>query len=122
MRKSNIIYLLLLCCFTACGQGKQKADKVTIVTEKEMPEFRGDMGQYLMQTLKIDTSIKGQEVVQFLVNPDGRLSGFKVIKSLGAACDKEVIRALEAMPPWKPGTEGGKPVATWYQLPMDINQ
>ena len=72
--------------------------------------------------VNIPRDVKGQEVVQFLIDKHGRLSQFKIIHSLGPDCDKEVIRVLSSMPEWNPGKEKGKAIPTWYSLPILINQ
>lgn len=74
-----------------------------------------DFEEYLLQNLRmpaqaIENKISGEVVLEFTVNPDGSLSNFKVIKSLGYGCDEEAIRLLKASPKWTPSFEEGKPV------------
>lgn len=74
-----------------------------------------DFEEYLRQNLRmpaqaIENKISGEVVLEFTVNPDGSLSNFKIIKSLGYGCDEEAIRLLKASPKWTPSFEEGKPV------------
>ncbi len=123
MKRVTIVFCLSLCWLTLFAQQKNTTKKHKVLTNKnEMPSYPGDLGIYLMQHIKISGEVKGQEVVQFLVNKDGSLSQFKIINSLGPECDKEVVRVLTEMPKWKPGKEKGKPVPVWYNLPILVNK
>ena len=51
--------------------------------------------------LKVDTSIKGNEVISFKVNSKGELSSFKADQSLSPAHDSSVIRLIQQGPAWK---------------------
>lgn len=55
--------------------------------------------------------IKGKVVVEFNVNKEGKLSDFKIKKSLGAAFDEEAVRLLKEGPGWIAGSLDGKPIS-----------
>jgi TonB family protein len=57
----------------------------------------------------IENQIVGDVVVEFKVNKDGGLSEFKIIKSLGLACDEEAIRVIKEGPVWLPKMSSGEP-------------
>jgi TonB family protein len=46
---------------------------------------------------------QGTVYVQFLVGPDGSLSGAKALNALGQGLDQEVVRAVGEAPRWEPG-------------------
>jgi len=48
--------------------------------------------------------------VSFSVMQDGTITDIEIIKSVGEAFDKEVIRLIKEGPAWTPGTENGIPV------------
>lgn len=54
--------------------------------------------------------IEGKVTVRFSVEPDGQLSNFKVVKSLGYGCDEEVIRLIKEGPKWSPTKRNNEPV------------
>ncbi|HSH19828.1 MAG TPA: energy transducer TonB [Draconibacterium sp.] len=55
---------------------------------------------------------QGTEVVQFMVNTDGKLTDFTIINSVSPQIDKEVIWVLKTTNGmWLPGDNNGKPVA-----------
>jgi TonB family protein len=62
---------------------------------------------------------QGTGVVQFVVQPDGKLTDFRVINSISRELDKEFIRVIkttEGM--WKPGSNNGKPVQMEKEVSM----
>lgn len=93
---------------------------------EEMPEFPGGMDSlkaFLAREIQYppvakDNSITGTVLVEFVVEEDGRVTNAKVKVPLFPECDKEAVRAVMAMPKWKPGKSMGKPVRCWYQVPV----
>jgi len=97
---------------------------------KEMPEFPGGM-EKLIQFIEENThlpkcvtdgKVQGRSVIQFVVDTDGSLSDFKVVRSLHKDCDAEAIRVLKTMPKWKPGMERGKPIRVKYTVPVQFKK
>jgi TonB family protein len=73
-----------------------------------------DYLEYLQKNLKkpkqaIDNQIVGNVTVEFRVNKEGKLSDFKITKSLGFGCDEEAIRVIKEGPSWMPKVSGGEP-------------
>lgn len=73
-----------------------------------------DYVEYLQKNLKkprqaIENQIVGNVTVEFNVNKEGKLSDFKIIKSLGYGCDEEAIRVIKDGPVWMPKMNGGEP-------------
>lgn len=62
--------------------------------------------------------MQGRVTVQFVVNKDGSISGAKVLRSVEPDFDAEAIRLVNAMPKWKPGMQGGKPVSVKFTVPV----
>ncbi len=60
--------------------------------------------------------VEGRVFCEFVVNRDGSLQDVKVIRGIGAGCDEEAVRALQSMPPWKPGKQRGKAVRSRFNL------
>ncbi|MDQ6905123.1 MAG: energy transducer TonB [Bacteroidota bacterium] len=56
--------------------------------------------------------------IKFIVNYNGRIEGFDVIKSGGMAFDDEGLRVLKKMPLWKPGKSNGENVSVYYIVPV----
>jgi TonB family protein len=73
-----------------------------------------DYLEYLQKNLKkpkqaIDNQIIGNVTVEFKVNKEGKLSDFKIIKSLGYGCDEEAIRVIKDGPNWMSKMSNGEP-------------
>ena len=90
------------------------------------PEFQGGqtaLGRYLGSRLRYpagarQNKIQGKVYIGFIVEKNGSLADFKVIRGIGGGCDEEAIRVLKSSPAWRPGMANGKPVRTSYVLPI----
>ena len=66
--------------------------------------------------------LKGKVIVSFVINEDGTIDDYKVVKDLGYGTAAELIRVLKLTSgKWTPGTKEGKPVKTSYTLPLSID-
>ncbi|NBP69321.1 MAG: TonB family protein [Cytophagia bacterium] len=63
-------------------------------------------------------NVEGKVFVQFIVNEDGSLSDFTVLKGIGEGCDEEAIRVLKLSPNWTPGKQRGVAVKQRMVLPI----
>lgn len=54
--------------------------------------------------------VGGRVTVRFAIEPDGRLTGFEVLKGIGYGCDEALVDAIKNGPAWKPATSAGKPI------------
>lgn len=68
-----------------------------------------------------ESGISGTVKVAFVVNKDGSVSDFKVIRSVDKNLDNEALRVLKSMPKWKPGKQNGRPVRVRYNVPVRFN-
>jgi len=68
--------------------------------------------------------IKGKVYVQFIVEKNGRLTQYQIVRGIGGGCDEEALRAVKevANDPkkgiWKPAKQRGKPVRLRFVLPV----
>jgi protein TonB len=62
--------------------------------------------------------IQGKTFIEFIINKDGTLSDFKVLKSLSPECDAEAVRAISLSAPWTPGKQRGIIVKQRLVLPV----
>lgn len=110
----------------ALNNGNEGAD-VIVQEPTEEPEFVGGtdalyrfMGENIRypEQAKKD-GIEGMVYVRFVVEVDGSVTEAEVVRGIGGGCDEEVLRVINAMPKWKPGTQDGKPVRTQYVVPVN---
>lgn len=110
----------------------QKAEE-EVIEEQEifqvvesMPEFPGGEEariQFLRDNIKYpqmarESGIQGTVYVTFVVEPDGRVTGVRVLRGIGGGCDEEAVRVVKAMPRWIPGKQRGKPVRVQFNMPI----
>jgi len=95
-----------------------------------MPEFPGGPGKmmkFIIENQQYPSDLKakgieGKVMVRFVVIEDGSLEKIEVIKSSGYdSFDKEAVRVVSSMPKWKPGSQMGKPVKVFFNLPVAFN-
>ncbi len=90
-----------------------------------MPQYPGGIPAllaFLKKNIQSPEDIdNGDEIkveVRFVVNYNGRLESFDVVKSGGAAFDNEVLRVLKKMPLWTPGKTNGENVSVYFEVPV----
>jgi hypothetical protein len=100
---------------------KSQPSGITTVTtiDNSQPAWQA-MNNYINENKKInnaDSVLKGEEIISFQVNKRGKLSSFKVIKSISSSHDAECIRLLKSGPPLR-STNGKKQK---YQISIFFN-
>jgi TonB family protein len=91
-----------------------------------MPEFPGgikEMTDFLKMNLQypgraLENHLEGILYVSFIVEEDGKVSDYSIIRSPGDDFDAEVFRVLKLMPAWTPGYKDRKPVRVQISLPI----
>ncbi len=83
---------------------------------KEFYKYVGERIKYPAQASRM--AIEGKVFVEFIVNKDGSLADFKVVKGIGLGCDEEAMRVLETSPKWKPAKQRGNPVRQRMVIPI----
>lgn len=104
---------------------EEKADEIFTIVEVR-PEPVGGMAafmSYIAKNMKypekaLRAKIQGKVFVQFVVNSDGSLVDFEVVKGIGGGCDEEAIRVISGAPNWVPGRQRGKPVRVRMMAPV----
>ena len=94
----------------------------------EMPEFPNGQEAlmlYIAKQVKYPPEAKkagaqGRVFIGFIVEPDGSLSDFKVLRGIGYGCDEEALRVAKSMPKWQPGIHRGKAVRVQYLVPVNF--
>lgn len=92
------------------------------------PEYPGGinaMYDFIQKNLKYPESaknkgIEGRVFIQFVVEKDGSLTSFQVLRGVSDDIDAEAVRVLKMMPKWKPGMKDGKPVRVQFTMPFNF--
>ncbi|HBG70155.1 MAG TPA: hypothetical protein DDX57_05145 [Bacteroidales bacterium] len=103
------------------------SEDIYTITETQ-PEFPGGVDAlmtFLKNNIKYPLAARNNEIqgtvyITYIIEPDGELSNIKVLKGIGGGCDEEAIRVISLMPAWKPGTQRGKPVRAYFNLPIQF--
>ena len=93
---------------------------------EQMPAFPGGdaaLMKYINEHLQypplaMENNIEGRVIVQFVVTKAGKIGDVKVVRSVDSALDAEAVRVVRTFPDFIPGRSNGKPVNTWYTLPI----
>lgn len=108
---------------------KSKLEDVFTVVEY-MPEFPGgpsEMMKFIQSTIRYprnaqEKSLGGKVYLKFVVDSTGKIAEANVIKSTSIEeLDQEALRVVRAMPKWKPGTQNGRSVNVFFNLPLNFN-
>lgn len=83
------------------------------------PDGENKIMDFINRNKKNPTGETGFVVVKFVVNKNGSLSNFKVVKSMSPQHDQEALRVCKMLPNFKPGRdEYGNPVSVYRALPI----
>lgn len=98
-----------------------------VLAAEQTAEYKGGMTallEFLRDNIKypseaVSKDIQGRVIVKFVVNPDGTVDEATVVKGVDPLIDEEAVRAVKLTSgQWAPGMTKGKPVATYYHLPV----
>lgn len=101
------------------------SDKV--ITDPDIiPMYTGgtaEMHRFIANTLSypadaVARDAQGLVVYTFVVEKDGTLSGFNIIHRADSLLNKEALRILQSMPPWRPARHKGEIVRAETYVPM----
>lgn len=101
-------------------------DEIYVVLDVE-PLFPGGTSALMdfirsTQKLPAEASQMGRVTVSFVVEKDGSLSNFEILRSPDAALSREALRVINSMPLWKPGRKNGFIVRSKYMLPITFRK
>ena len=95
-----------------------------------MPSFNGgeanEFSQWVGEQLRdvrqgVQGSVKGDVLVQFVVDGDGMVRDVQVVGGLRADLDEAVVRTVSSSPRWEPGYgTDGKPVSMRFAIPVSF--
>jgi TonB family protein len=107
---------------------EETGNTINYTVKEALPAFEGGesaFGRYLGQNIRYppgakERNIQGRVILGFVIETDGRLSGFKILKSVSPDIDAEAIRVLSQSPKWNPGIQHGAAVKVAYTMPINF--
>lgn len=108
--------------------GDPDATNVPLVMVEVMPEPIGGMSAFMQWVADnyefpqgvLESGAKGLIQVSFVVEPDGSLSSFDVVRDMGYGSGDAAIRLLKKAKKWNPGVQNGRPVRVSFNLPIRL--
>lgn len=93
------------------------------------PKFPGGeaaFGKFLRDNIRYprvakENNVQGKTFTQFIVEKDGSLSNFKVVRDPGTGLGAESMRVLGLSPKWTPGINKGEVVRVQYIVPINFS-
>ncbi|MGY4536550.1 hypothetical protein ACVW0P_000957 [Mucilaginibacter sp. UYNi724] len=127
--KKIIFYLLLFATFSTNAQVSEKitsSDTTVFSVVEQPPVFPGGdaaLSKYIFSNKIYKSVTKDEEVqtriaVSFIVEKNGSLSNFNIIKPKNTSLERQVVRIIKASPKWEPAMQNGKVVRCRYMLPI----
>ena len=119
--------------FTKDGTNKQEQKPVPVSSSNKVfakaevaPKFPGgdtELMNYIHKEMVypeacIKEKKQGRTLISFVVEKDGSLSDYKILRHVHDDMDKEAIRIVKSMPKWTPAIEKGKYVRCKYVIPV----
>ena len=113
---------------TAAQPAADENDRV-YASAQQLPQYEGGMKQLMTDLANevkypekaLADGVSGRVVVKFVVNTDGSMSDFEVVRSQSEELDAEAIRAIKSIKgKWTPGKENGKAVRCMFTLPVSF--
>ena len=113
---------------SAAADTTYKKDGPVFTAVEQVPEFPGGLSAFsafLAKNIRYpadarDNNVQGRVVIRFIVETDGALSNFEVVRGIGHGADEEAIRVLALSPNWKPGIQNGRAVRVSYSVPISF--
>lgn len=105
---------------------KESASNNIFEVVDNQPQFLGGneaLNKWLSDNIKYpvvaqENGIQGRVIVRFVVEKDGSITDIQVVRGVDPSLDKESVRVIGTMPKWKPGTQRGQAVRTYFTLPV----
>ena len=95
--------------------------------QPQYKEGQNELYKFLAQNVKYPeiarkNGIEGTVYIGFIVEKDGTLTNFRVIRGIGAGCNEDAMLVVKATQgKWKAGSIQGKNVRTKYSIPIKFN-
>lgn len=108
--------------------GSPEKDDVYETAEK-MPQYLGgdmELLKFVAENTKYPESAKkdnaqGRVVIRFIVNTHGNIEDPVVLTSVHPDLDKEALRVVSQLKGFTPGSQAGKPINVYYNLPITFS-
>lgn len=127
--RKNLSWLRLVCVavVTLFSMSLMAQDDTIYDRVEQMPQYVGGetaLFKFIIDNMKYPEEAQkqkkeGRVVVQMVIEKDGAVSDYKVVKSLSPLLDDEAMRVAKMLPnKWKPAKNKGQVVRCHYSIPF----
>jgi TonB family protein len=110
------------------GYENSNSNKEIFTNVELLPKFPGGIQEFykfLVRNLNYpkeakDNKTQGSVIINFVVEKDGSLTDFKVLRGISKELDEEALRVMKLSPKWEPGFQNGKTVRVSYSVPISF--
>lgn len=122
-----ILFTFLLFATSAFSQQPNQEEKVSEMFDiQKMPSFPGGqeaLDKFLADNLyytpaAYEQNLQGTVALSFVVEKDGSLTNFKVLKDIGGGLGEIAASVIRSSPKWVPGEANGNLVRVKFTLPV----
>ena len=85
-------------------------------------QFFHSVNEYVKENYPENTQLFGRVNVEFIVEPDGRLTNFSVFEGLNPEINQVVIDAVKSVGDWEPGMNGVVNVRCYKKQPIMVDK
>lgn len=94
-------------------------------TKPTFPRGMSEFYKFVGENFKVSEEaskmkLKGKVYITFMIEKDGSLSEFRILRDMGYGTGEEAVRVLKLSPTWIAATVNNKPVRVQYSLPITI--
>jgi TonB family protein len=115
--------------FNPCNDLVANYDNKAQSYSDPLPYFVGgndSMNSFISNSIKYplnakENGVEGRVLVSFVVEKDGSLSNFLVVKGIGWGCDEEAIRIVKSFPKWIPGKSNNQIIMVEMTIPISFS-
>lgn len=93
-----------------------------IEKKPEFPEGIKEFHKFLKKNYKPSAEAKGLAFVTFIIEKDGSLSNFKLLRDPGFGAGEEALRVLSICPKWSPGETKGEKVRCLFSTSIPYRE
>jgi TonB family protein len=127
----SVGFMVVFLCGVGLNPVKAQEKRDTIKQRDDIPRFveiapnfPGGIQkwyEFLKENVQYPSNAEGTVVVCFVVEKDGSLTDFTILRSSGnSILDEEALRVVKLMPNWIPGKIREKPVSSYFQIPINF--
>jgi len=128
MKKSLTVFIGLMLCVGMAKAQTAKPDTTiynVVETSATFPGGISELYKFIGANMVYPdaaktANIQGRVLMSFVVEKEGSLSNFTILRGLSPEVNAEALRVMKLSPKWSPGQQGGQVVRQLYSIPISF--